>query len=81
VQLSEVDASPGRRPGRWLAAALATIVAGAVATRIVGVSLTPRTNAVIALCVFGGLLGLVLILQRRMPRDRLDPQGDDTGSS
>jgi hypothetical protein len=43
-------------------------VAGAVAARIVvGDSLTPRTNAVIALCVFGGFLGLVL-LQRRTPR-------------
>jgi hypothetical protein len=45
------------------------VVAGAVATRIVGpASLTPRVNAVIALGVFGGLLGLVSVLQWRMSR-------------
>jgi hypothetical protein len=78
VQLSEVDASPGRRPGRWLAAALAMIVAGAVVMRIVGMSPYPPTNAVIALCVFGGLLGLVLIRQRRTARGGSDSSGDDS---
>ena len=68
MHLSEADASPRRRPWRWVAAGTAILVAGAVAARIVvGDSLTPRTNAVIALCVFGGFLGLVL-LQRRVPR-------------
>ena len=68
MQLSEVDPRPGRWTWRWLAGATAMVVVGAVATRIVvGDSLTPRTNAVIALCVFGGFLGLIL-LQRRVTR-------------
>ena len=69
MQLSEADARPGRRTWRWLAAATAMVVVGAVATRIVGpASLTPRMNAVIALGVFGGLLGLVSLVQWWMSR-------------
>jgi hypothetical protein len=39
---------------------------------LAGVSLTPRSNACIALVVFGGMLGGVLLFQRLVPRQRRD---------
>jgi hydrogenase/urease accessory protein HupE len=73
VRLSEADTGGGRRQWRWAVAVMAIAVFGLI---VGGESVTPRTNAVIALCVFGGLLGLVLVLQRRKPRGGNPPNGE-----
>jgi hypothetical protein len=53
-------------------AALVAVVLGPV---LAGESLTPRTNALIAFCVFGGLLGFVPVVQRRRVSED-DDSGD-----
>lgn len=56
-----------RRPSGRLIITTALVVIGVVVVLlVVGVTLTPSANAVIALIVFGGMLGAVLLMQRRV---------------
>ena len=56
-----------RRPTSRLIITTALVVIGVVVSLlVVGVTLTPSANAVIALIVFGGMLGAFLVVQRRV---------------
>jgi hypothetical protein len=74
VQVKEAQADPARRrfSGRVLTAAALLVIGVLAAPVLAGVSLTPRSNACIALVVFGGMLGGVLLFQRLVPRRRPD---------
>jgi hypothetical protein len=55
-----------RRPTSRLIITTALVVIGVVVSLlVVGVTLTPSANAVIALIVFGGMLGAFVVVQRR----------------
>ena len=59
-----------RRSGRWIITTALVLIGVAVALILAGMSLTPRANAMIALVVFGGMLGAFLLAQRLVgPRD------------
>ena len=59
-----------RRSGRLVITTALLVIAALVVMILAGMSLTPRANAMIALVVFGGMLGAMLVFQRLVgPRD------------
>jgi hypothetical protein len=65
--MAEVTQRAQRRPSGRLIITTMLVVIGVVVTLIVvGVNLTPSANAVVALIVFGGMLGAFLLVQRRV---------------
>jgi hypothetical protein len=71
------------RSGRLIITTALIVIGALVAVIVVGMSLTPLSNAMIALVVFGGMLGALLLFQRLVgPREAIVvdevPNGDDT---
>ena len=71
VNMAERTGRAPRRLSARLIITTALVVIGVmVALIVVGLSLTPSANAMIALVVFGGMLGAFLLWQRLVaPRD------------
>ncbi len=72
-----------RRNGRLIITTALLVIGALVVMILAGMSLTPRANAMIALVVFGGMLGALLVFQRLVgPRNgaAVDDvlNGDDT---
>jgi len=53
-----------RLSSRWIITTALVVIAVVVVLIVVGMTLTPRANAMIALVVFGGMLGAFLLVQR-----------------
>jgi len=68
--MAEETGRAKRRRSSRLIITTALVVVGVVAVLIVvGMTLTPRANAMIALVVFGGMLGAFILWQRLVGRD------------
>jgi hypothetical protein len=67
LNMAEETGRAQRRPSSRLIITTGLVVIGVVGPLlVVGVTLTPSANAMIALIVFGGMLGAFLLVQRRV---------------